>query len=178
MPLRLGRTRIEREPRTGYRAVGRVERPRGLRGEIKVEPLTDFPERFAVGARLFLAGEARTVSQSRWHKGRVFLMIEGLTDVESADALRDELLEVPESERPGFAEHEFYVDEIEGCEIRTEDGRTLGTVSEVLKTGANDVFIVPRDGLGDLLIPAISDVVRKVRLKDRTIVVDLPPGLE
>ena len=122
MPLRGARGAPAPQPREGFRAVGRVERPWGLRGEVKVLPLTDYPERFDPGARVFVGGEGRRVEHSRWHKGRVFVALAGVDRVEAAEALRGALLEIPEDETPAFAEGEYYIDQIEGCEVVSLDG--------------------------------------------------------
>ena len=85
-------------PRDGYRAVGVVERPRGLKGELKALPLTDFPERFAAGARVYIAAEERTVSRATWQKGRVYFYCHGIDDRETAEQLRNELLPIAEDD--------------------------------------------------------------------------------
>lgn len=178
MPLRAARRRTGPQTREGFRAVGRVERPWGLRGHLKVLPLTDFPERFAPGARVFLNGQARTVVSARWQKGRVYLEIHGVSDEAAADALRGLLLEVPEAERAPLAADEFYLDEIEGCRVYDRDGDLLGTVREVLRPGANDVYVVARPGQRDLLLPAIHEVIVEVDVERRRLVVELLEGLD
>ena len=164
-------------PRDGYRAIGLVERPRGLKGELKALPLTDFPERFDPGARVFIGGEARSIVSSLWQKRRVYFFLEGVRDRESADQLRGELIETPESERPQSAEPFWYIDEIEGLRVVSVDGDDLGVVSEVLQTGANDVYLVDRGDQPDLLVPALRDVVQSVDLEAGEMLVDLPDGL-
>ena len=164
-------------PRDGYRAIGLVERPRGLKGELKALPLTDFPERFEPGARVFIAGEARSIVSSLWQKGRVYFFLDGVRDRESADRLRGELIETPESERPRSAEPFWYIDEIEGLRVVSVDGDELGVVREVLQTGANDVYLIDRGDQRELLVPALRDVVRSVDLEVGVMVVDLPDGL-
>lgn len=178
MPLRRARQPPPVESREEFRAVGRVERPWGLRGDLKVLPLTDFSERFAVGARLFLAGEERAVVAGRWQKGRVYLRLAGIESEAAAEALRGELLEVRESDRAVLAEGEYYLDEIVGCAVRGETGEAIGIVREVLQPGANDVYVVARRGQRDLLLPAIADVVRRVDIERKEITVDLPEGLD
>lgn len=178
MASRLGRSRsADRMPRDGFRAIGLVERPRGLKGEIKALPLTDFPERFETGARVFIAGQPRTVARSNWQNGRVYLYIDGVADRDLAETLRGELIEIPEDERPRNAESFWYIDEIEGLRVETTGGDELGIVREVLQTGANDVYIVDRGQRRDLLVPALADVVRRVDLESSTMTVDLPDGL-
>ena len=178
MALRLGRARTEdRMPREGYRAIGVVERPRGLNGELKALPLTDFPERFDPGARIFIGAESRTVSRCNWQKDRVYLFIDGITDRESAEALRGELIEIPADERPQHEESFWYLDEIEGLRVVSVDGGELGHLREVLQTGANDVYIVDRGARRDLLVPALRDVVVNVDIAAGEMTVDLPDGL-
>ncbi len=177
MPLRLARTRRRRDPRPGYRAVALIERPRGLRGELKALPLTDFPERFDAGAQVFIAAEPRTIIRSRRHADRVYLTIAGINDREAAEAVRNELVEIPDLGRPPAHEGLYYIDDIEGLQVRSVEGELLGRVREVLRTGANDVWIVDRGDQRDLLIPALRDVIRTVDLAAGCIIVDLPDGL-
>lgn len=165
-----------REPREGYVAVGRIVRPWGLRGDVKVESLTDFPERFAPGARLWAAGTARTVERSRSHKGDLYLKLSGFDDPEQAEALRDELLEVPEAELHALPEGDYYHYQIEGLHVHTVAGHDLGTVAEVLQPGGNAVLVV-HGARGEVLIPFIDDVVRRVDLDAGMIEIDPIDGL-
>ncbi len=178
MALRLGGSRTpERMPRDGYRAIGVIERPRGLKGELKALPLTDFPERFDPGARIHIAATERTVLRSNWQQGRVYLYIEGIETREAAESLRGELIEVPASTRPQSASGFWYIDEIEGLRVITVDDTPLGVIREVLRTGANDVYVVDRGERRDLLVPALRDVVLNVDLDQGAMTVDLPDGL-
>ncbi len=178
MPLR-GASRPPRpELRPGYRAVGRVARPWGLRGHIKVAPLTDFPERFDVGARVYVRGVPRRIQQVRWQNHGVYLLLEGVDSPEMAETLRGVLVEVPEEERPAFGPGEYYIDDLEGCTVRDQEGGEIGVITEVLQPGANDVFVVQRPGKADLLVPAIASVVTAVDIAAQVVVVDIPPGLD
>ncbi len=179
MPLRaVKRRRTPPSAREGFRAVGLILRPRGLHGELKVQSLTDFPERFDVGASLYLDGEPRAILASRCEAETAHIQIEGVTNRAEADRLRGMLLEVPESDRADLEEGEFYLDELEGCAVVDEAGASLGTLHEVLQPGANDVYVVTREGRSDLLLPAIRGVVLEIRIADRSVVVDVPPGLD
>lgn len=179
MPLRaVQRGRQQRQPREGFRVAGHVLRPHGVRGEVKVRPHTDFPQRFDVGARLYVDGVARTVAAARWHGADVLVRFDGIDDRSGADTLRDALLEVPATDRAHLGPDEYYLDEIEGCAVVDLAGVPIGHVREVLQPGANDVYIVARPGRADLLLPAIGHVICEVRIADRTIVVDIPPGLD
>lgn len=168
--------RETRRPRDGFRAVGLIERPVGLKGEIKARPLTDYPQRFEPGATVYIDARPRTIRGSRWHKDRVYLRIDGVSGRGQAEELRGLLIEIPDGEIP--EEGAWYIDQIEGIAVETEDGRALGSVSEVLQTGANDVYVVEREGERDLLIPALRDVIVEIDADAGRMVVDLPDGLE
>ncbi len=180
MPLRAVKRRraAPREARPGFRAVGLVLKPRGLRGELKAQSLTDFPERFDPGATLHIGEASYEILTSQWDGGAVFLTLEGVDDREAAEALRGALIEVPETDRVDLEPGEYYLDEIEGCAVVDEGGATIGVVREVLQPGANDVYVVAREDKADLLVPAIPDVVVEIRIEEQTIVVDVPPGLD
>jgi 16S rRNA processing protein RimM len=180
MPLRAVKARRRRpsQSRAGFRAVGRVLKPRGLHGELKVFPLTNFPERFDPGARILIAGAEHQVETSQWEADVVFIRLTAVRHRDQAEALRDALIEVPEADRASLEQNEYYLDEIEGCEVVDPDGASIGVVREVLQPGANDVYVVARQSQADLLVPAIPDVVLEVRIAQQTIVVDIPPGLD
>ena len=177
-----GPTRRPRAPRTrrrplqtgtpGYVAVGQIATPWGVRGDLKVQPLTDFPERFQRGAALWVQGHRHEVQRSRWSRGSVYLGLRGIDSRNAAEELRGALLEVPESDLTPLPEGQYYRFQIIGLEVCTPDGRSLGRVAEILSTGSNDVYVV-RGGPRELLIPAIEDVVLEVDLEGGRLVVEL-----
>ena len=165
------------EPRPGYIAVGFVRGPHGLNGELRVEPLTDHPHRFQAGATLQAGDRSYTVRGSRMHQKALLLQIEGIDTRGQAEALRDLLFEVPESELPALGEGEYYRYQLIGMEVVDREGQSLGRIAEVLDTGANDVYAV-RNEEGELLLPAIDTVIREVDVADGRMVVEVPSGLE
>jgi 16S rRNA processing protein RimM len=168
--------RLSPEPREGFVAVGRIVRPWGLRGDVKVQSLTDVPERFDPGSTLWLAGTRRTVAAAREHRGALYLKLAGVDDAEAAEALRGELLEVPERELAPLDEDEFYNFQLIGLDVRTDAGDVLGRVAEVLPTGGNAVLVV-RGDRGELLLPFIDEVVQTVDLAAGLMTVTLIEGL-
>ena len=178
MALRAAEIPAAQHTHPGFRAVGRVGRSWGLQGHVRVQSLTDFPERFAPGARVFIDEQPYAIEACHWQRRTPCLLLSGVRSPEAADALRGRLLEVPDAEHPAFSENEFYVDDVEGCRVETLDGTVLGTVREVLQPGANDVYVVERGARRDLLVPAIRSVVLRVDVPAQRIVVDLPPGLD
>ncbi len=162
--------------REGFIAVGTVLTSFGLHGELKVEPLTDFAERFAPGARLWLAGEERTVEHSRWQRGTVYLKLHGIDSLGDVAPLRGFPLEVPETERAELPADEYFQSDLIGLRVVTTGGEELGRVREFLATGANDVLAVdgPR---GEVLVPMIADVVQAIDLPAGTITIEPVEGL-
>ena len=167
----------QREPRDGFVAVGRVLRPWGLRGDLKVDPLTDFPEdRFAEDASIWLDGVERTVEHARSQKGVFYVKLSGIDDVTDAEAYRDLLLEVPESLLPPLDEDAYYHHQLVGLRAVTVDGGELGRVVEVLATGGNPVLLV-RGPAGEAALPFIDEVVTAVDLEAGVLTVKLMEGL-
>jgi len=160
----------------GYVAVGRIIGLWGLQGDLKVEPLTDFPERFAVGCRLYVDGVAHSIERYRWHKGKVYIKLSGIDSTTAAEDMRERFLEVPEEELKPLSEGEYYQFQILGLKVRTTEGQPLGKVSQILSTGSNDVFVVHGEG-GELLIPAVDDVIKAIDLDGGWIEVELMEGL-
>ena len=171
------RAPLERAPRHGRVAVGLINSPWGLRGHVKVTPLTSNPTRIQPGAVLLVRGEPCTVLDVRYPKGYPCVMFEGYEDPNAANALRGTLIEIEEAELPELAEGEFYVHDLVGLEVVNTDGDRIGALAEVLRTGANDVYIVRRRGERDLLLPAIPDVIVEVDPAGGRMVVELLPGL-
>ena len=158
-------------------AVGFVRGPHGIQGELSIEPMTDFPDRFVPGAVL-LAGKANyTISAVRIHKKGLLVTLAGITTRNQAEVLRGKLFEVAESDLPDLAEDQYFRFDIVGIDVVDENGTSLGKVADVLETGANDVYIV-RDEESELLIPAIDSVVKEIDTEARRMVVDVIPGLE
>lgn len=147
-----------------------------MRGELKVEPLTDFPERFRRGASVWIEGRAYTVSLSRSQPPGLLLQLEGVTTRERAADLRGRYLEVPEGDLPEL-EGAYYRFEIVGLEVFDTSGASLGRVEDVIETGANDVYVV-RDAESELLVPAIDTVVKEIDVAGGRMVVEVLEGME
>lgn len=159
-------------------AVGRIGKAHGVHGEVSVLVLSDVPERFSVGAELWLQdGRPLTVAQARPHKDRLLIRFRGIDDRVHAEALQTSLLLVPESASPQLPEGSWWDHQIEGCELETESGRPLGMVREVIHTAANDVWsAVDAEGI-ETLIPVLEDVLVSVDVAGKHIVVREIPGL-
>ncbi len=165
------------ELQPGFVAVGYVRGPHGLRGELRVDPLTDHSQRFQPGAAIWAGGRTYMVHASRMHHETLLLQIEGIVTRGQAGLLRGLLLEIPEAELPALAEGEYYRYQLLGMEVLDGEGRSLGRIEEVLETGANDVYAVVNPE-GELLLPAIDTVIGQVDVAAARMVVQPPAGLE
>ena len=166
----------EQKPTPGYVTVGRIVGPWGLRGDLKVESLTDFPQRFAPGSSVCLGGVAHVIERCRWQRGRAIVKLVGVDSATAAEALRHCLLEVPEDDLRPLGEGEYYHFQILGLEVRTTAGEVLGRVEQIISTGSNDVLVV-RGPRGEVLIPAVDDVVKSMDPAAGRIEVEAVEGL-
>lgn len=165
-----------KEPRTGYTAVGRVLRPHALRGEIRVSPFSPTARNLQRGRPVYVGGVRRVVMRARLDRDAWILKLEGLEDRQEIEALRGELLETPDGEVIRDDDESFFVHELVGLRVQTGDGREVGVVSDVLQSGAADIFVV-KGPEGELLVPAIADVISSISLRDGVIIITPLPGL-
>jgi 16S rRNA processing protein RimM len=162
------------EPDPGFVAVGRVLAPFGLKGELKVQTLTDNPARFRPKAKLFAGQQPVSVATAREAQGYVYLTLKGFPDRSSTDKLRHALLQIPEEDLPPLPEGEYYRFQLLGLTVVDRDGAVLGTLDEIIETGANDVYRVHAAEGADVLLPALGDVIVSVDLDTRRMIVDPP----
>jgi 16S rRNA processing protein RimM len=148
-----------------YVVVGRITRPHGIRGELRMVPDTDFPDRLASLSEAVLLKDGRPtpvrVASVRPHGTDVLIKLAGIDSITTAEVWRGAELAVPRAQAPQLPQGRHYVFEVVGLRVITEAGQEVGTVREVLRTGSNDVYIV-RGGDREYLIPAISSVVLSI----------------
>lgn len=169
------------QPELRYLAIGQVVRAHGVRGEISVAVLTDFPERFAETGWVYLGNEfeatAYRLEKHRWHKKNVLLTLAGITDRTQAEQLRGQFVQIPIEDATPLPEGSYYLFELIGLQVVTTTGEHLGIVATIIETGANDVFLVKNDDNQELLLPVIPDVLKSVDLEQGQITVNLIEGL-
>jgi len=167
-----------RKPLPRFLAVARIARPWGVRGEMKLEILTDFPERLKRLKRVYIGEEAIPYEgvRFRYYKGMVLMRLPGCETREAAEALRGRLVLIEREEAVPLPPGEFYEHEILDMDVYTTEGVYLGRVKEILYTRANDVYVV-LGPFGEVLIPAIRDVVREIDVEANRMVIWPMPGL-
>lgn len=162
-----------------FLVVGKLHHPHGLRGEISMEIVTDFPERLQPGATLFL-GETKQpleILSRRRHRKALLVSFDGYTNPESAIELCNQWVYVTMQDRPRLPEGEYYYHQILGLRIINDEGVELGKLSGILETGANDVYIVQTPEGREILLPAIKPVILDIDVEHGKMLVHLLPGL-
>lgn len=154
--------------------IGRAGAVHGIKGELRVIPLTDFPERFRDMGEVMVGDELLHVESCKFHKQYVLMRFREYQERESAQRLTGKLLTVPRSEAVPLSEGEFYTFDIIGLKVYDLAGLELGTVENVLRTGSNDVYQARSEDGRELLIPALKAVVRKIDIAGGCMVVDMP----
>jgi len=161
--------------------VGRIARPHGIRGQVIVNPDTDFPEdRFAEGATLFVMRDGQvqplTVTASRIQQGRPVIGLHGIGDIDAAQELAGLQFRVPVESLAALPEGTFYHHDLVGCAVLTGDDREIGTVASVEGEAGNTRLVVPT-AAGELLVPLAEEICTTIDPKAKRIVVVPPEGL-
>ena len=162
-------------------AIAKLAKPRGLRGEIVGDVLTDFPERFddlKSVSIVYPNGEtsAGEIEKFWFQKGRIVLKFVGFDTIEAVETLRNCEICVSETEAVELETDEFFDWELEGCAVETVAGEKLGTVKEVMRTGGTEVLVVTGDAK-EYLIPFAETICVEVDVENKLIKVDAPEGL-
>ncbi|NGQ93908.1 ribosome maturation factor RimM [Brevibacillus sp. SYP-B805] len=166
-----------------FYTVGKVVNTQGLRGELRIVSTTDFPdERFRVGNQLYLfhptlpAPIKMEIASRRSHKGFELLSFKGYPTINDVEKFKGGELKISEDELMELEEDEFYIHQLVGCEVVTDEGEELGRIVEVLQPGANDVWVV-KGKRGEILLPFIDDCIKHVDVKNKRVVCHLMEGL-
>ncbi len=149
--------------------IGKLGKARGLDGTLKIIPLTDFEGRFDNLESITVGGKIMQVDGVQHIGDEIFIKLHGVDNRETAKALTNKFLTVPREQAAPLDDDEFYTFDIIGCEVFDDTGK-LGTVTNVLKTGSNDVFQV--EGESEILIPALKAVIKKIDVPNKKILVD------
>lgn len=159
-----------------FLAIGKVLRPHGIRGELRLEMHTGSPSHLSEVETVYIGDnhEPRRLKSFRLHKGLLLISVEGCGDRDAADALRGLLVSVKQDDAAPLKPGEYYHHQIVGLSVVTDAGEEIGSVAEIVETGANDVYVVRGPG-GDVLLPAIKSVILKI--EPPQMVVHLMEGL-
>lgn len=163
--------------------VGRIVNTHGVKGEIKVIPTTEDPKRFKKLKSIFVEGRKGMITYEiegvRYHKDFVLLKLKGINDMDAAELLKGSILKIDRKDSLPLKKDEYYISDLFGLEVYTEEERYLGTLVDIIETGSNDVYVVNKeDREKDLLLPAIKQVIKGVDIENKKMTVHLLEGLE
>ncbi len=163
-----------------YIGIGKILKPQGHNGAVRVLPLTDYPDRFNKMSRVLVRlknnRQEFNIENVYPHKKYLIIKFEEIQDMDAAERFKGGILEITRSELMPLEEGSYYIFDIIGLKVFNIGGELLGEITEVLQTGANDVYVL-ETGDRPILIPALKHVVKEIDLSGRKMVVELPRGL-
>lgn len=164
-----------------YFEIGQISNTHGLKGEVKVRPFTEKNEDYAKLENILVdfneTLKEYTVESVRYQKDVVLMKLKGVDDIEEAEKLKGHYIKIPRDSAKKINEDEYFIADLLGCEVY-QDETLLGVLDDVFTAGGSDVYVVKRKGKQDLLLPAISSVVKKVDVVNQKVFVEVPRGLE
>ena len=164
-----------------YFEVGQIVNTNGLKGLLKINPFTDDITRFEKLKTIFIEHKKELlefeIESVRYQKKQVLLKLKGIDTIEEAEKYREDYLKINRNKEEKLPEDTYYIVDLIGLDIYTEDGELLGKLDDVFSTGSNDVYVVKNSEGKQILVPAISDVIKNIDLEQKKIVVNLIEGL-
>lgn len=154
--------------------IGQIVNTFGIKGEVKVTPFTDDIRRFDRLEKVYVKTKKESkqyqVENVKYHKNMVLLKLKTIDKIEDAEMLRNAFLEVDREDAVPLEEGTYFIADLIGLEVYTDEGKLLGKVEDIYNTGSNDIYVV-KDELGkQILLPGIEEVIKEVKLDDRIIV--------
>jgi 16S rRNA processing protein RimM len=154
--------------------IGKIVAPQGVRGEVRVMPLTDFPERYrSLKIALLDDGTTLPIESVRYHQQAVLLKFRGLNTRNDIEHLRGKLIQVERKDLVPLPDGHYYIFDLIGLEVYNEQEEYLGKVTDVLQTGSNDVYVVEQKDKQPLLIPGLKTVVLQIDIVGKKMIVKL-----
>lgn len=165
----------------GNLEIGQIVNTFGIKGFVKVNPFVDDISRFDDLKKVYIKKQKvlkeLEVEEVKYHKNMVLVKFKGIDKVEEAETLRNSYLEVDRENAIDLQEGEYFIADLLGLEVITDEGNTLGKLEDIFNTGSNDIYVV-KDELGkQILLPAISEVIKEINLEEKKILVHLLEGL-
>lgn len=164
--------------------LGKIMRPHGVRGELRMQIFTAYPERIPYLDTLILSPERRpaqqttyTLNSARFHRNLALLTLDGINSRDDAEPLRGMIVSVPLSEGAPLEADEYYTIELIDMDVYTDEQVYIGKLTTIFETGANDVFVVQSETYGEVLLPDIEDVILDIDLDKQRITINPIPGL-
>ena len=160
--------------------IGQIVNTFGIKGMVKVKPFTDDITRFDRLDKVYVESnkikKQYEIEEVKYHKDMVLIKFKGIDKVENAELLRNCYLKVDRKDEPELEEGTYYIVDLLGLDVYSDEGNLLGKLDDIYNYGSSDIYVV-KDELGkQLLLPAISDVIKEINLEQKKIVVHILPG--
>lgn len=159
-----------------YIAIGKILSPWGVDGSVKVQIATDFPERYAPEAHVFVAGQPAVIEDVAWSRGKALVKLDIVHNLEASKKLQGKLLEIHRSQLNPLPDGFYYHFQLVGMQVVTTSGESLGEIVDVIASATNDTYVVRADG-EEILIPATEDVIKSVDVDCGQMVIEPIKGL-
>lgn len=161
--------------------IGQIVNTFGIKGEVKVKPFTDDIKRFDKLKKINIeqknSKKEYEIENIKYHKDMVILKLKGIDQIEQAELLRNSYLKIDRNEEEPLEENTYYIVDLLGLSVYTEEGVLLGILDDIYNTGSNDIYVV-KDSLGkQTLLPAIQDVIKEIDIENQKIIVHVMKGL-
>ena len=149
--------------------IGKIVNTFGIKGELKVYPYVDYIDELS---KIYIDNKEYTLSKSRNQKNVVIIKIKGLDDINLVEDFKNKEIEIDRVDLPKLKEGEYYLEDLIGLDVYTDEGKLLGKLDDIFNTGANDIYQV-----NNILLPAIPDVIKKIDIENQKIIVHIIKGL-
>lgn len=161
--------------------IGQIVNSYGIKGFFKVVPFTDDITRFDSLEKIYIEKnkklEKKEIEEVKYHKNLVLLKIKGIDDINDTEQYKNCYIKIDRSDAVKLSENSYFIADLMGIEVYTEENELLGNITDIFPTGSNDVYVV-KDELGkQVLLPAIKEVIKNVDIENRKMIVKLIPGL-
>jgi 16S rRNA processing protein RimM len=163
-----------------YLELGQIVNVRGLKGEVKVNPFTDNPKKFETFKRIIVKNKSEKeyeIEKVGYNKNQVILKLKGVDRVEDAENLRGSYILIDRENLAPLPEGTYYIADLIGLDVYTEEGIVLGKVDDIYSTGANNIYVIKDDEGKQRLLPGIDEVIKKINIDEGKIIVHLISGL-
>lgn len=156
--------------------VGKILSPWGVKGQLKVEITTDFPQRFSPFSKVYINRQPTIIDSVEWQRGKAIIKLRTINGIKEAEKLRGQLIEIDEGQLHHLPEGQYYHFQLIGLKVRTIQGESLGEITEILTMPGNDTYVV-NGARGEVLIPATEDIVKSIDLDKGCVVIEPIKGL-
>ena len=156
--------------------VGKIVNTFGIKGEVKVALYTEDINNFKNNSKVYVNEKEMQVEKSRLQKNMLILKLKGIDNMNDAEDLRGSIIKVNRSKN-NLPEGTYYIADLIGLDVYTEDGNLFGKVTDIYNTGANDIYTVKTQDGKEVLLPAIKDVIKQVDIQNQKIIVHILKGL-